>query len=206
MSRDAELRCSCGQVEGRLRDAEPSAVNRVVCYCDDCQAFLHHLGRAELLDAQGGSDIVQVAPAALSFHRGTEHIRCLRLTPKGSYRWYASCCNTPLGNTVGPAIPFVGIVTEVFARSRRDELFGKPMGKILGQFAIGTPPEGSTKPNLRLLARVFTMVLGWRLRGKSWPHPFFERSTRSPLYPMIMLAATEREALRKLCGPNPTAK
>ena len=36
----------------------------MVCYCDDCQAFLHYLGRADLLDALGGTDIVQMAPAA----------------------------------------------------------------------------------------------------------------------------------------------
>ena len=25
--------------------------------------------------------------------------------PKGLYRWYATCCNTPVGNTLGPAVP-----------------------------------------------------------------------------------------------------
>src|SRR5206468_7222015 len=100
----------CGQVRGRVKNAGPRTVNRVVCYCDDCQAFLHHLGRADLLDAHGGSDIVQVAPASLAFHQGTDRIVGLRLAPKGLYRWYASCCNTPVGNAVGPAIPFVGII------------------------------------------------------------------------------------------------
>jgi len=39
-----------------------NTVNRVVCYCDDCQAFLHHLARKDLFDAYGGPDIVQIAP------------------------------------------------------------------------------------------------------------------------------------------------
>src|SRR5262249_41181294 len=139
MSQDAQLSCRCGEVRGLVRDASPATANRVVCYCDDCQAFLHYLGRTDLLDAQGGTDIVQVAPASLTFDR-RERIVGVRLGPKGLYRWYASCCRTPVGNTVGPAIPFVGIVAQAFGGGA-DHLFGRPVGSILGKFAIGTPPE-----------------------------------------------------------------
>jgi len=66
-----------------VTSVSPSTVNRAVCYCDDCQAFLHHLGRADLLDAHGGIDIVQVAPARLSFVHGQERIVGLRLTSGG---------------------------------------------------------------------------------------------------------------------------
>jgi hypothetical protein len=65
----------------------------------------------------------------------------------GLYQFYASCCRTPLGNTVGPAIPFVGIVARAFEGA--DLAFGKPIGAILGQYAIGEPPEGSTGLNIR---------------------------------------------------------
>jgi hypothetical protein len=82
MSRDAEFQCRCGEVIGRLANPSPEAVNRMVCYCDDCQAFLHYLGRADLLDAHGGTDIVQIAPAALSIARGHQRIVGLRLAPK----------------------------------------------------------------------------------------------------------------------------
>src|ERR1700742_3028554 len=112
MSRTAELQCRCGQVRGHLTNASSETVNRIVCYCDDCQAFLHHVGRADLLDAHGGTDIVQVAPASLTFRSGAEHIVGLRLTSKGLYRWYANCCKTPLGNSMKPAVPFVGITAQ----------------------------------------------------------------------------------------------
>src|ERR1700761_995518 len=104
-----EVRCRCGEVRGVAADASPRTVNRVLCYCDDCQAYAHHLGRADLLDGKGGSDIVQMAPAAISFTKGKDRIAGLRLTEKGLYRWYATCCNTPVGNTMSPALPFVGI-------------------------------------------------------------------------------------------------
>ena len=203
MSAQAELRCRCGQVRGSLANPAQRTVNRVVCYCEDCQAFAHHLGRADLLDAQGGSDIVQVAPAALTFVQGQHHIAGVRLTPKGLFRWYARCCNTPVGNMLTPRIPFVGVVAQAF--DKPDELFGKPVGAILGKHAIGGAPAGSAGIRLPILLRAVSLVLGWRLRGKAWPHPFFARDTGKPIYPLSALSPEQREALRPLCGPHPTA-
>jgi Family of unknown function (DUF6151) len=202
MSEDVQLSCRCGEVRGSVHVPSTRSINRVICYCDDCQAFAHHLGRAELLDAHGGSDIVQVAPAALRFREG--RIAGLRLTPKGLYRWYASCCKTPLGNTMGPRVPYVGIGPEAFGLDGpgRDEAFGKPRGAILGKFAIGTPPPTSTK-QLSFLFGTVRLLLGWKLTGKTWPHPFFDRATRAPKHPVTVLSREEREALRPLCGPRP---
>jgi hypothetical protein len=206
MRNTAALSCSCGEVRGWVGDVAPNTVNRVVCYCDDCQAFLHKLERADLLDGQGGTDIVQFAPASLSFVQGTERIVGLRLTPKGIYRWYASCCRMPLGNTLGPAIPFIGVVAHAFEgeTQKPDQLFGRPLGRIFGRYAVGHPPEGSTGFNPWLMARAISRVLGWRLRGKTWPHPFFDRARRAPNFPLTTLSPQEREALRPLCGPNPS--
>ena len=209
MSQDAELGCRCGEVQGWVRGVAPSTVNRAICYCDDCQAFLHYLGRADLLDAHGGTDIVQVAPRAVTFERGTERIVGLRLTPKGLHRWYASCCKTPLGNTMTPSLPFIGIAPEAFRSApdghRRDELFGTVRGAMLGKYATGGAPEGSTKLNLGLIAHALRLMLGWKLGGKAWPHPFFDCATRAPSHPVTTLSPDEREALRAKCGPNPTA-
>ncbi len=204
MTTRAELRCRCGEVRGWVTNASPRSVNRVVCYCDDCQAFAHHLGRADLLDAHGGSDIVQLAPGSLTFVQGQDRIIGVRLMPKGLFRWYTSCCQTPVGNTVSPTIPFVGIVVQVFENGtqRPDNAFGKPIGGILGKYAIGEVPAASRGMSLSLMVRAFGMVLGWRLRGRAWPNPFFTRETRAPIHPVT----AQREALRRLCGPHPTAR
>ena len=208
MSRVAEFRCRCGEVRAIVSDASPRAANRVVCYCGDCQAFAHRLGRGDLLDANGGSDIVQIAPASLSFVQGQDHIVGLRLTSKGLYRWYASCCNTPVGNTLTPAVPFVGVIATAFDQGtqRADDVFGPPTGAIQGQHAIGKAPPGSTGINLSLLLRAVGKVLGWRLSGKAWPHPFFTRGSDAPVYPVNVLSHEEREALRAYCGPEPTVQ
>jgi len=208
MRKNSLMHCSCGEVRGVVTNLSPGTVNRVVCYCEDCQAFLHRLGRADLLNPHGGTDIVQIAPASLSFVQGKERIVGLRLTPKGLYRWYASCCKTPLGNTLSPAIPFVGIIAQAFQGERQgpDDLIGRPIGAIYGKYAVGGAPEGSTGFNPRLFARAMRMVLGWRIRGQTWPHPFFERATRAPSFPVTTLSHQEREALRSLCGPRPSLR
>jgi hypothetical protein len=205
MAKEMELRCRCGEVVGRVENASPQKVNRVVCYCDDCQAFAHQLGRADLLNRQGGTDIIQVAPAALTILKGRQHIAGLRLSPKGLFRFHTTCCNTPIGNTLSPAIPFVGIVAQVFDDNPKtvDGVFGPPIGAILGKYAIGKPPADSTGINLPVLLRAITKVLGWRLRGRAWPNPFFQPKTREPVYPLTVLAQEQREALRPLCGPKP---
>jgi len=208
MNAAAEMRCRCGEVRAVVKDPSPSTVNRVICYCDDCQAYAHQLGRADLLDSHGGTDIVQVAPASLTFLQGQDKIAGLRLSPKGLYRWHARCCNTPVGNTVSPSIPFVGVVAQSFASARQtpDQLFGRPVGAILGKFAVGDVPKEAQRVSFALIFRALRLVLSWRLGGKAWPHPFFDQATRQPRYPITVLTREQRDALRPLCGPHPAAQ
>lgn len=207
MERDVELGCKCAAVAGRVQAVSAATVNRVICYCADCQTFLHHLGRAELLDAQGGSDIIQVAPARVSFQRGRQNIAAIRLGPRGPYRFYASCCRTPLGNTVKPSLPFIGLVFEALVEARdparREALFGPPRGRIWGSSAIGTPPPGSTGMNLRLFLRTARLILGWKLGGLAAPHPYFEPGSDEPCYPVRLLSKEERAEARRHAGPRP---
>src|ERR1700759_5023525 len=177
MGDQIDLRCRCGEVRGRATGLSPRTVNRVVCYCDDCQAFVHQLGRADLLDPQGGSDIVQMAPAAVSFTIGQQHIVGLRLKPNGLYRWYAKCCNTPLGNTLTPTIPFVGLLAPAFEKSRWDQAVGAPSGAIFGKYAVGGPPPHSTGPNLPLVWQGIRRLLGWGFKPPAWPAPLFSRGS-----------------------------
>ena len=206
MSEKIEVRCRCGKVRGSLSNLSAKTVNRVTCYCDDCQAFAHQLGRADLLDEKAGSDVVQVAPAMFSFTQGHNHIVGLRLSPKGLYRWYANCCNTPIGNTLGPAVPFVGLQAQTIDVPRLDDVIGAPTGAIMGKYAVGEAPAGSAGISLSLMLRAIGRVIGWRLTGKTWPHPFFTRDTHAPIYPMNVISQERREALRAFCGPHPTAK
>lgn len=204
---ELEVRCRCGQVTGRATEISPGTINRAICYCDDCQAAAHHLGRAELLDEHGGTEVVQLAPAALHFVSGTEHLAALRLSPKGLHRWHSRCCQTPLGNTLTPGVPFVGIQIGAFTgladAAARDAAFGLLRGRIQRKFAIGTPPADGALAGLRLGAHVVRLLARWKL-SRAWPNPFFSRDGQ-PRYPITVLTRDQRAALRPRCGPHPTA-
>src|SRR5690349_24000361 len=104
------LRCRCGKLQGEVEAARVAA--RAVCYCKDCQAFARFLKTQDVvLDAAGGTEVEATLPAAVRFTHGLEHLACMSLSPKGIYRWYASCCNTPVGNTPrDPKMSYVGLV------------------------------------------------------------------------------------------------
>src|SRR5262249_14193468 len=102
---DLPLRCECGHVRGVASEVSPSTGCRVVCYSKNCQAFARFLERAAVLDAAGGTDIFQMPPGRMKITAGMHAVRCLRLSNRGIYRWYADCCRTPIGNTAGPRVP-----------------------------------------------------------------------------------------------------
>lgn len=109
-----QLRCRCGRLRGEV-DIE-RAYTRATCHCRHCQAFARFLGATWVLDAQGGTDIVPMAPTGVCFTAGQEHLACLSLSRKGLLRWYAACCRTPLANTPRDAgIFYVGVLAPVLA-------------------------------------------------------------------------------------------
>ena len=197
MGEQIELGCRCGEVRGMATNLSPRSVNRIVCYCDDCQAFAHQIGRADLLDPQGGSDIVQLAPAAVSFTQGQHRIVGLQLKPNGLYRWYASCCNTPVGNTLTPRIPFVGLLAPAFDKARWDDAVGEPSGAIFGKFAVGEPPSGSTGLNLSAAVTRARQVVRLAVQGTGLAASvLFTRDRRAALCGDGALHGTTRGAAR----------
>jgi hypothetical protein len=165
------LRCACGEVRGH---AEVATALRLVCYCDDCQRFARWLGRDDVQDAQGGTDIIQVAPAMLAFDQGFDRIAIGRLSPKGLLRSYAGCCRTPTGNLVDqPRMPFVGVPLAFVAPESRGALPAS-VGGVMGRFAVGGCPHGAhPKVSARFVARTAATLLGRAIRRQHRPSPFF---------------------------------
>jgi Family of unknown function (DUF6151) len=71
---DLPLRCCCGQVRGVASVVSPSTGFRLFCYCKDCQAFARFLDRADVLDAAGGTDIVQMPPGRVKLTAGIDAV------------------------------------------------------------------------------------------------------------------------------------
>jgi hypothetical protein len=173
----------------------------LVCYCRDCRAFARWLERPEILDAAGGSDIVQMARGRVVFDAGVERLACVRLSAKGLHRWYASCCRTPVGNTM-PGIAFIGVIDAFFdpsdAERRRAAL--PPLARVHVGSATGPVPGGST-PSFPMMVRATWLLLSWSVRGLGGD-TLFDPRTRQPRVEPRVLTPAERDALR---DPSPAA-
>ena len=190
------LQCQCGALKGFV--AQPRSANRAVCYCKDCQAFAHFLGRVdEILDERGGSDVIQTLPKNVTFTHGIEALACMRLSPKGLLRWYASCCNTPIGNTLASSkMSFIGLVHTCLENS------GKPLNDSFGpvRARVGTESaKGDPKPKT---AGLPTMILWFirttlksRINGDYKRSPFFAADTGAPIVTPRVLSLAERTTL-----------
>ena len=174
---DISLSCRCGKTQGVARNISPEAGTRVVCYCNDCQAFARHLGQEDMvLDPYGGTDIFQTAPAHLSITEGKDNLRCLKLTPKGPFRWYAGCCNTPIANTGPAGLPFAGVISAFMEIAGDEDQILGPVGWYLqGKYATKPLPPGRKIVGFppSLILRLFWNILVWKLKGLGKPTPFF---------------------------------
>ena len=194
-----EVRCSCGALSGRAVAGPGHRGNRLVCYCDDCQSFAHFLERADdVLDRHGGTEVFQMSPSDLEFLSGRAHLAAVRLTPKGLLRWYAGCCNTPIGNTLAtPGLPFVGVINACAHPGTEgrsiDDVQGPVKACIMGRFAKGDrdglDAHKSIPPSM--MVRFMWNALRWRFRRDRRSTPFFDWDTRRPVVEPKVLSDAE---------------
>lgn len=191
------IQCHCGTVQGSVQNTQ--RVNHGICYCKDCQAFAHFLGKAEaILDGKGGTEIVQTVPDNVSIEQGAERLACVRLTESGLLRWYASCCNTAIGNTSPNfRFPFVGLVHSCLASSQLSlqETFGPPTMHSFVK-AAKAPVRVNALAMIPGISRFIAMVARCRLNGGYLRTPFFSRSGEPVTAPRV-LSSAEREELMK---------
>ena len=199
---DVDLRCGCRTVQGIARDVAPSSINHCFCYCDDCQAFAHFLGHGdEILDAHGGTEIVQMSQGNVAFSAGVEKIAALRLTDKGLVRWYASCCNMPLANTMATSrVPFVGVIRAAIDAPAAvlGPIRGRGFAKSAKGGAAAVPKDGSS--DVVMMMRVLPKLLRWRLRGDHKRSQLFDARPDRPLATPRVLTPAERESLKRRCA------
>ena len=188
------LQCGCGTVTGVVHDVSPAKGNYIACYCNDCRAFARYLGHAdETLDEFGGTRIFQTVSAWVHFNDGRDRLACLKLSPKGILRWYAGCCRTPIGNTLGsPTLPFVGLVHTCLKDGPDGVTCDAAMGPLLGAvFTRSARGDSSAqKPTemkiLPLMTRFARFMLMARLRGDHKRSPFFGPDGKPMAVPHVL--------------------
>lgn len=182
--------CECGQVKGAIEEHEKRKGSRLICYCKDCQTFAHFLGKADqILNPQGGTEVYQIAPSQLRIEQGIEHVSCVRLSPKGLFRWYTSCCNTPLGNTVSGSVPFVGLVHMFISTDvDKDAMLGPLRMSIEAKAAKGQPQESNVHDGVpfSLLAKTIVTLALRAITGQAKPNPFFNDAGEPAVAPTIL--------------------
>lgn len=195
---DQALQCKCGKLKGQLRHTENSA--RLTCYCKDCRAFAHYLGRAgDMLDAQGGVDIVVSHPQEVTFSSGTQALACMSLSEQGMLRWYASCCNTPIGNTSrNNKVAFVGLSSACLGEPVSVEAaFGPVRMRSYTESARGKVASSGVKA-LPLRLGFVAALLRARIGGSYARTPFFKAGTGQPVALPKVLDKQERDRLTAL--------
>ena len=188
------LQCECGKLRGQV--SAPERCARIACYCKDCQAFAHYLGRPGILDANGGSAIVVAHPQQVSFDQDRKVLACISLSDQGMLRWYASCCNTPIGNIArNQKMAFVGL-SDACLRDPATSLeraFGPIRMRSMTKSATGTvAPSG-----LRAIAPIAgfaVALLRARITGSYRRTPFFN-ADGSPVSQPKVLSPDERRKL-----------
>jgi hypothetical protein len=191
------LRCRCGTVQGHVTEPQ-QAMGRGVCYCKDCQAFAHFLGRADdVLDLHGGTDVIATHPQHVVINHGQSALQCMSMSPRGLLRWYASCCRTPIGNTSRNAkTAYVGLVHTCL------EGAGVPIERSFGPVTLRLNVASATAPvtersrhvlgsTLRFMGTLF----GARLSGSHKRSPFFDADSGLPVLAPQVLTKAAREQL-----------
>jgi hypothetical protein len=188
------LQCRCGTIKGYV--VRPGMAKRAVCYCKDCQAFANFLKGADtVLDQQGGTAIVATVPQLVHFTQGIEALASMSLSDHGLLRWYASCCNTPIGNTPRDfKTPYVGLI-ETSLKSDSPSLqesFG-PVRMVVNTKSARGRVKSTAVSNLLGMLGLMKSVIGARLAGTYKVNPFFRAETGTPLALPRELTKAERE-------------
>ncbi len=185
---EIELKCSCGNVRGKAKNINKSSGTRIMCCCDDCQSFAQYLNQeSSVLDQYGGTDIFQMPISNIKITEGIEQISCVRLSAKGLYRWYTKCCNTPIGNSMGPGVPFIGVIHNFMDNvSTRDEELGKNRGHIQIKFARQEVPTDLQGSSLKIILRSLFKLLVWKIKGLNKPSVFFDDNGKPITKPNIL--------------------
>ncbi len=185
---DIGFSCNCGALTGKVNGTHPADGMRIECYCKDCAGAERHFGKPD----PDGVQIYWIAPDRLQIDTGIEHLAAMAVSEKKQlWRWYASCCDTPLWNTQPTRNLFVlGIMTDILADA---DPLGPPVASaFIPKPKGGTRHEGGGKMVRFVLGFTAKAALGGRIKA----HPLFDRDTGKPIRDARVLTQEERTAAR----------
>ncbi|MFC7290045.1 DUF6151 family protein [Hirschia litorea] len=193
-----QIGCACGKVSGRVEKASSKTVNRIRCYCRDCQAGAYLTDVDKVLDSHGGTEIYQTSPALISFHHGLENIGCTRLAGKGLMRWHSTCCNTAIANTLEDRkFAFVGLVHTCVQSPEMGDARDQLIGAQIFDVNTGGAKNGPIKRigQRRTIFKILSGVLKAKVTGTYKMNPFFDAVSGKPIVKPRVLSGEESAAI-----------
>lgn len=164
---DVAFSCQCGEVCGTLHDMTPRAGGQVQCHCDDCRRAIVWLGQPD--PGPDGVRYFQTVPERVSFTQGQDRLAAYLWKHKRLMRWYATCCNTPMFNTLdSPKWAFASIMVTTMDDP-------SPIGPVTAHAFV--PKSNGKKGHTNVVGFFGGFVLrtlGQRLSGKWRNTPFFD--------------------------------
>jgi len=188
--------CRCGATHVRADVPGATAGTRLICYCKDCQTAARlHSEADDMLSPAGGTNIWQTTPDRVEIVTGAEHLKVIRLSPKGLMRWHAGCCGTPMFNTLpNVKLPFLGMILRQSTRAEADAVYGK----IRCHASTGSAPPGGGAPTRdkgfkRAGFDVLQRMLAAWLSGRSKDNPLIGEGG-VPITPVEIITKDQRRA------------
>ncbi|MDG1738742.1 MAG: DUF6151 family protein [Paracoccaceae bacterium] len=185
--------CDCGQVHGTINEVAPNRGNLVTCYCKSCQTAANILGYTETLDKYGGTEVFQTVPSKITFLSGDDKLACLRLSPKGLLRWYASCCDAPLFSMPNANWYAIAGVNMARVDAANKDAFGKPVSFHATKSAQNPPIDLKDFGVKRAFVRLTWRALKAALRRDSGK-PFFTETGEIAVAPRVVTLEERRAA------------
>ena len=174
--------CDCGAFRASLLSFPRNTPGRLVCYCRDCQTDLGRIGRSDILDKFGGTEVIPAYPGEVKIISGIDRLKCRRLTSAGLDRWVASCCNSPIVNTKA-GFPWAGFFRTAFSVESSDGLkaLGEIRSRVHGRHAIaGAPSRMSRSIGFRDMLVVMPFIVKGKLLNKSRNSLFYGSDNVTP--------------------------
>ena len=190
-----DLTCACNGVAWSISETTPRSGIRYICHCDDCQAYLMFLGRADdVLDANGGMDAYQLPASAVRLARGQDLLACVQVTARPLLRWYCTRCRTPVAGTYNTAkLSFISLTVPRTAQA--DAVLGPSSGHVWTRFGRGDLSRVRQVNIPAMLWRMASRIVAARLTGDYRSNPFFDPATSRPIARPRRLTAGERADL-----------
>ena len=147
------------------------------------------------MDAQGGTSVIQTFPGNVTFTEGQAALACMRLSERGLLRWYTTCCNTPIGNTLANyRVSFVSLIHSCLDTKGKslDHAFGPVRLRVNTKNAKGAV-KSSPLDTIVVLTGFVARLAAARLTGSYKHTPFFSGPTGAPIATPKVLSRGERE-------------